>query len=54
MLNLVCAGAAVTKVDLLSAGTVHVAAAGAVPAWLERVSGAPGEPLEIYRVNKHS
>ena len=35
------------------AGFIAALAAGAVPAWLERVPGAAGEALEIYRV-KHS
>ena len=35
-------------------GFIAALAAGAVPAWLERVPGTVGEPLEIYRVRKHS
>ena len=36
------------------AGFIAALAAGAVPAWLERLPGAAGEPLEIYRVRKQS
>jgi hypothetical protein len=35
------------------AGLIAALAGGAAPAWLERLPGAAGEPLDIYRVRKH-
>ena len=53
-----CCAAAMTKPTTLSgwapAGFIAALLHGNVPAWLEKLPGAAGEPLEIYRVRKPS